>query len=100
MAERKSSTFRVQVSGGKELQKVYEKLSEGDPVELVREGKNNVSVYRAGTEREYLGYLTRSDEIARQIDRGDKILDAQVAGFYMQDWGGQLILTITVQKAG
>jgi hypothetical protein len=102
-AKKKSSTFRVQVSGGERLQKVYQHLSEGVPVELVRESEDEVSVYYEhkkffGTKREYLGYLTKSADIARQMERGDKILNPQVAGFYKEEWGHQLILQITVEK--
>ena len=93
----------MQVSGGEELQTVYSDLKAGDSVELLVESEDKVSVFHvtgksSDTKAQYLGYLTKSAEIARQIERGDKILNPQVAGFYKEDWGHQLILQITVKK--
>ena len=50
------------------------------------------------TKHEVLGYLTRSEDLLDQMDRGHKIIDPQVAGFYTEDWGKQLILQITVER--
>lgn len=104
---KKQSTFRLQVIGGEKLQDLYTKLSEGQLVELVPEKPNRVAVYGTikkfiGSKREYLGYLYKSEEIAKQMERGDKFLDTQVAGFYDDDERGHghiLIIQVTVEKA-
>jgi len=99
---KKKSTFRLQVTGGKELQRIYKKLSEGMPVDLIPEGeKVNVYYEKAkffGSKSEYLGYLTKSDDILRQLERGHKITGTKVAGFYEESWGQQLIIKVTVEK--
>jgi hypothetical protein len=101
--EKTKQTFRLQVSGGEQLQKLYGKLKKGDPVELVKESEDRVSVFHTrkrflGTKREYLGYLTKSADIVHQMERGAKVAAPQVEGFYREDWGNQLILQVTIEK--
>jgi hypothetical protein len=105
MAKEKS-TFRVQVSGGEELQKLYKKLDlkSGMAVELDPNEKDNkiyVLFKKKGLfSKKYknLGFLTRSEDFLYQLKKGHKILNPQVAGFYDEDWGHQLILQITVDR--
>lgn len=99
--DKKISTYRLQVSGGDVLQHVYEKLSAGKAVKLRIEGEK-VNVFAEigliWKKYVYLGYLTKSDEIIYQINKGDIMLSTQVAGFYDDDFGSQLVLNVAIER--
>jgi len=102
----KKGTLTVQVSGGEGLQQLYKKLnlSSGMAVELDPNEKDNkiyVLFKKKGLfskKYENLGYLTKSESFLDQLKKGHKILDPRVAGFYVEEWGYQLILQITVDS--
>jgi hypothetical protein len=98
---RNESILRVKVSGGEKLQDKYRLLSKGEPLTIEREG-DRLSVFRVTqgfyiTKRKYLGYLTNSEELIRQTEKGYRIMNPVVSGFEDVAWGKQLVLAITMR---